>query len=191
MSDKIIIDKSDLVRIADTVRLKTGSSDPLSLHDIFTSLEDNLYLIVDEAGNELYGTFVNQQILTDATADDIRLGKTAVTESGLITGEKEIPSYHTTEGIQVIMAGNDCNIKLPNKYDYTKMQAIICAYNTSLSDSVAAEKVCINDNVYAVGSTTVLSTVSIDSNNQTINLGIKNEGNSLLIIRYFSYKEEN
>lgn len=189
MIDKIIIDKSDLVRIADSIRAQTGDEQLMSLNQIFAQLEDTLYILEDEAGNQLYTTLTEQKVVADATADDIRMGKSAVTESGIVVGEKEIPSYHTTEGIQVIPAGGDCNILLPDKYDYTKMQAIICAYNTSITDSVAAEKVCINDNIYAVGNTEVLAAVSIDAENAAIKLGVKNEGDSLCIIRYFTYKE--
>ena len=192
MGDKIIIDKEDLIRIADTVRLKKGSTELLSLFDIFASLEDNLYLIVDEAGNELFATFTEQPILTDATANDIRLGKTAVTENGLVEGEKEIPAYHTTEGVEIIQAGKEFRILIreSDRYNYTKMQAIICPYNKSLANSVSAEKVCINNNVYVVGDTTSLSTVTLDHDNKEIVLGITNDTDNIFLIRYFTYKEE-
>ena len=192
MGDKIIIDKDDLIRIADTVRLKKGSTELLSLYDIFASLEDNLYLIVDEAGNEVFATFTEQEILTDATANDIRIGKTAVTESGLVTGEKDIPAYHTTEGVELITVGSEFKIRIRtnDRYNYTKMQAILCPFNTSVDNSVAANKVCINDNVYAVGDTTSLAVVSLDHDNKEINFGITNDTDKIFIIRYFTYKEE-
>ena len=192
MGDKIIIDKDDLVRIADTVRLKTSSTEKLSLYEIFSSLEDNLYLIVDEHGNQLLATYMEQDEITSATPNDIRIGKTAVTENGLIEGTKEIPAYHVTEGIQMIQAGKEFRIRIKNKdrYNYTKMQAIICPYNASLANSVSAEKVCINDNIYVVGDTTSIAEVTLDHDNQEIVFGITNETNNIFVIRYFSYKEE-
>ena len=188
MGDKIIIDKDDLVRIADTVRLRTGSSNQLSIYDIFASLEDSLFLIIDEDGNELYATFTEQGTLADATANDIRLGKTAVTDSGLIEGEKIIPAYFVTEGAKYIPSGSEFTIQIEN-YAYTKLQAIICAFNSTIANSVLSEKVSINGSVYNVNSTEVLSTVSIDENNKTINLGLVNTGDAPRILRYFTYKE--
>ena len=94
----------------------------------------------------------------DATANDIRLGKVAATESGVTTGTKDIPAYHTTEGVEKIPAGSALTIPMfSDKCQYTKLQALICTFNTLVSDSVATEKVSIDGKVYNVGSTTVLS----------------------------------
>lgn len=93
MGDKVIMDKEVFVRIADIIRFKQDHENLLSLFDILGSLEDNLYVFVDEAGNELYGTLVGQKVIADATAEDIRLGKTAITENGLIKGTKEMLAY--------------------------------------------------------------------------------------------------
>ena len=156
-----------------------------------TATDDTgLYILEDESGARLYAVLVDEETVVDATANDIRLGVTAVTEDGITEGTKEIPAYHTTEGVQGVPAGGEAVIKILGRYDYTKMQAILCLFNTSLANSVAADKVCINDNVYAVSSTDVLSSVTIDHENSTIKLGIVNESDKPLVIRYFSYKEE-
>lgn len=164
-----------------------------SWREYTTSSEDpegTLYLLEDESGNQLYATFVTEEVTVTATPNDIRDGVTAVTEDGLVVGEKEIPAYHTTEGTRVIPAGSKIAITIKDRYAYTKLQAIVCAFNTSLASSVAAEKVAINDSVYPVGSTEILAVVSIDPSNESIDLGITNESEKPCIVRFFSYKEE-
>jgi hypothetical protein len=103
-----------------------------------------------------------------------------------------IPAYHTYQGVVVITAGSKLEIRVPsdlNLYDYTKLQTIICSFNTNLSDSVAADKVSIDDNVYNVQSTNILSTISKIDQTKTIDFGITNESENMLIIRFFMYKE--
>lgn len=126
-----------------------------------------------------------------ATSNDIRLGTTAVTSEGLIEGTKEIPGCETVEGQTLIMPGKALEIYLPTKdrYDYTALQCIVCAYNTSIDDSVAAQKIAVEDAVYPVNSTDAVSTVTKDATAKTIKLGLTNEGTTPLVIRYFTYKE--
>lgn len=76
-----------------------------------------------------------------------------------------------------------------DKYDYTKLQVVVCSYNTSLLDSVSAEKVVINDCLYNVGSTVAISNVSKNADTKTINLGITNSSSDTIVLRYFTYKE--
>ena len=161
----------------------TSSADPVG----------TLYILEDDSGEQVYGTPVGDEIVpVTGTANDVREGVTVVTEEGIITGEKEIPAYHTTEGITVIPAGGACNIWIPdaNRYDYTKLQAIICHFGGSVADSVAADKVSINNNVYLAGETIPIATVTVDHDAKEIVLGIVNEDTLPLVIRYFSYKEE-
>lgn len=145
-------------------------------------------IIEDEAGNELVGVVVGKNVIFDATANDIRAGKVAATQNGVTTGEKEIPSYNTTEGYKVITNGSKFLITIPD-FDYTKLQAVICSFNTDLINSVSTEKVVINDNVYPVQNATAESTVIVDKENQRIDLGITNTSGAIAILRYFSYKE--
>ena len=148
-------------------------------------------MLVDENGNEITGIVVDQEVIFDATDNDVRLGSVYAGDSGVSIGTKVIPAYHTTEGYKFITSGSDFVIQIVQneKYDFTKFQAIICPYSTSIADSVAAEKVVINDGVYIVNSTELIATVTKDSETQSINLGIKNESSSIYLIRYFTYKE--
>ena len=149
-------------------------------------------ILQDEDGREYPATLVDKEQVFTASKNDIRQGKTAVTEDGLIEGDKVIPAYHTTEGYALALAGSEVKLMIPDgRYDYTKLQVIICPFNTSLDKSVGAEKISIDDGVYNVKSTELLSKVTVNHDEENINLGISNDSNSIWVIRYFTYKEEN
>lgn len=153
--------------------------------------DTNMYILVDESGTEYPAVVVDEETIFDATANDIREGKVAATEDGVIVGTKEIPAYITTEGTQLIRAGSPMIINPgERKYDYTKLLATICAYNTTLANSVAVYKTCISGNVYNVSSTEVISKITIDHEAKNINLGLINDGTGRMVIRYITYKEE-
>lgn len=147
------------------------------------------FVIKDENGNEAVAVMVEEETEFTATANDIREGVIAATDSGVTEGTKFIPSYNTWEGYQIALAGKEIKITGIMDCDYTKLQVLICAFNTSASKSVATEKVSINSRVYEVNSSVELSTVTVDKDSSTINLGVTNESNGLLVIRYFMYKE--
>ena len=146
-------------------------------------------ILIDEDGNEITGVIVGQETVFTAGDNDVREGFVYAGDSGMSTGTKDIPAYHTSEGYKLIPAGSDVKITGAADYDYTKLQVLICTFNTEASDSVATEKVSINGNVYAANSSEIISTVTIDSENKTINLGFTNNGKTSLIVRYFMYKE--
>lgn len=149
-----------------------------------------VYMIVTEDGEEFAQLTTQEEVELTATANDIRLGTTAVTENGVITGEKDIPSYHTVQGVSFIGANTAFLMKFyDNKYDYTKLQAMTAPFNESLTKSVAVDRVVIEDSVYLPGSTEPISTVTKDDENKSINFGIMN-GDSPSVIRYFTYREE-
>lgn len=150
------------------------------------------YIFVDENGNEIAGSLVSQETVFDAEENDVREGKVFASELGVKTGTKVIPSYNTSEGYSIITPNSEFTIKSLTELDrhnYTKLQAIICPYAGSIADSVAAEKVVIDDGVYVVNSTDALATVIKDDINKHINLGITNESANLYVLRYFTYKE--
>lgn len=149
------------------------------------------YILVDEDGNEVPAVLVDRETVFTATANDIRKGAVAATGDGVTVGTKEIPAYITAEGAVVIPVGSVFAIPMvADKCEYTKLQALICDFNTSFSDSVATTKVSINNSVYNVNSTEVLSSVTSNTDNGVIDLGISNDGSNICILRYFTYKEE-
>ena len=155
-------------------------------------LTPKTYIFVTEDGQEMPGVLVGSEMILTATANDIRKDSVAVTDTGVTTGTKVIPAYHTTEGYRAIPNGSEYSIPFYDDLgycEYTKLMVIICSYNTSIANSVSAEKVVINDNVYAVNSTSSLSTVTVNATDKKIFLGITNDSGSPVILRYFTYKE--
>lgn len=149
------------------------------------------YILEMEDGTEIPAVLTSKEVVFTATPNDIRVGKVAASGNGVTVGEKIIPSYHTTETYRYIPVGSEFVIPLSDmdKYDYTKLQVIICKYNTTFEDSVLSQKVAIYDKVYNIGSDEVISTVVKDSNTKSINLGIKNDSDYPCLIRCFTYKE--
>lgn len=151
------------------------------------------YVLVDESGNEYPAVLLDEGVELTATENDIRQGKIAVTDKGITTGEKVIPSYHTSEGYRIIPVGDTVTIpnlnSLVDSYDYTRLQAMICNFNTDIEKSVLTEKVVIDNNVYNVLSTEVFSEVLKNHDDKTVELGITNNSNTIWILRFFMYKE--
>lgn len=193
---KYVIDGETLQGLADALRGVTGETRSYTptemIEAVTTIMETGTFILVDAAGNEIPAVFVENETAFTATANDIRLGMTAVTDAGVTEGTKDIPAYHTTEGVVAVPVGGEFAIAIPkaDRYDFTKLQAIICQFNSSLANSVSAEKVAIENNVYEVGTTTSLSAIEVDHDSKTIKFGIKNNGPKLCVIRYFTYKEE-
>lgn len=151
------------------------------------------FMLEAEDGSMIAGVLAESDTTITADANDIREGKTAILDSGLITGKKVIPTYHTTEGIVIVPAGSTVKITDLNQeldlYDYSKLQAILCDFNSNFSDSVASRAVAINGNVYASLSTIALAEITLNHEEKSINFGIKNETGKPQILRYFTYKE--
>lgn len=192
---KAFIEK--LKAIGDAIRDRTGTTDEMTLDEMAEAIKSmeiaddgtNAYILVDENGYEVPAVLVDEPVMLTANATtDIRKGMTAVTDEGVVTGEKEIPSYNTSEGFKGIPNGSKFILPLPN-YEYTKLQAIICPFNTSMSNSVSAERVALNDSVYPVLSTIADSKIIVDGENKRIDFGLTNTSGEMYLIRYFTYKE--
>lgn len=187
-----VIEESTLKGLADAIRSVNGESRTYTatemIEAVTTIMESVTYILADENGKEVPAVFVESETIFTANANDIRLGKVAATASGVTEGTKEIPAYYVAEGYRLVTAGSLFAISV-DEWDYTKLQVIICPFNTSLANSVAAEKVVIEDSVYNSGSTDAVSTVIKDTANERIDLGITNNTENRYLIRYFMYKE--
>lgn len=149
-------------------------------------------ILEDENGNEIMGVVTeNAVVLTADAKRDIRQGKIAVTDAGIVEGGKIIPSYFTSHGAKKIAAGGKFTIRLTtlDTYDYTVFHGMICAWNTSLSNSVATDRVVILDKVYPVQSTEAIANVTKDDASKSVVLGITNNTDTAFVIRYITYKE--
>lgn len=153
--------------------------------------DTQMYILQDEDGTEYPAVLVDEETVFDATANDIREGKVAATDDGVITGTKDIPSYYTSEGYRLITNGSVVETGRLTYYDFTKLQAIICPFARTVAASVSAEKVAIGENVYPVNSTDAIATVTKDNSGNKINFGFTNDSGSIRVLRYFAYKEEN
>lgn len=185
--------KEVLKGIADNLRTARGTTDKIAFNDLVEmsaglEVPPEMYLLVDENGNEIVAALVDEEVTLTATANDVRKGTTVITDEGIIEGTKEIPAYVTAQGWRVVSAGGIFELAHTD-YDYTKLQALFCMFNTNLDDSVSTDKVVINDAVYSVSSTEALSTVTKDHDIGRILFGITNESDKRYLIRYFMYKE--
>lgn len=190
-----LIDK--IKAIADAIRDRTGETAPMTLDEMAESIENmtgdggpmRTFILVDEDGHEMQAFLTEEEVELNATPNDIRIGMTAVTDAGVTVGEMEIPAYHTSEGYVLVPSGSDVKIPPTKNCDYTKLQALICAFNTSPSNSVATEKVCINNSVYLVNSTDAIAEVTVDTTAKIIDLGVINDSGKPQFLRFFMYKE--
>lgn len=81
-----------ITAIANAIRRKTGSNDPMTLDQMAIEIEEldvempQVFILEDDYGNELTAVRVGHDAIVNATADDIRAGKTAVTNDGIVEG---------------------------------------------------------------------------------------------------------
>lgn len=150
------------------------------------------YIITDSDGNELTGVYVESETIFTATDNDVREGFVYAGDGGVSTGSKNIPAYHTMKASKLILPNMSYSITLADYdlYDYTKFQCVIAIRNTSISDSVAVNRVAIEDSVYEVNSSEVLSTITKNSDTKSIDFNITNDTEDIYVIHYFTYKEE-
>lgn len=192
---KYIIDSETLDGLADAIRSVTGTTRKFTPQEMIEEVKDILnattFVLVDKDGNEYPAVYVDSDTIVTATPNDIRKGTTAITSEGLVVGEKEIPTYRAVEGVVSTRPGNKLSINLySDMCEYTTIQIMVCDFNTSTDDSVAVRKVAINDSVYNVESTEILSTLTVDSTLQSIQLGLINDTDKNAVIRYMIIKED-
>lgn len=187
--------KAKLTAIADSIRDRTGDPDKMTLDEMSAEIDympagddGEAYILVDENGNEIPAVLTEEEVDLTATANDIRIGTIAVTDDGVIEGTKEIPAYHTYDGIRGVPKGD--LLAVPHAdYDYTEFQGIVCLYNTEPDNSVAATMVAINNGVYAVNSADLLSELIKDDSLRRVSFGMTNDTGKNCFIRYIMYKE--
>ena len=87
---KYIIDKETLDCLGNAIRDVNGETKlykPSEMIDAVSNIMDSAtYILTDIAGNEYFAVYTDSEIVLTATANDIRQGKVAVTDSGLTTG---------------------------------------------------------------------------------------------------------
>lgn len=151
----------------------------------------NTIQIENSDGSTLFAVVTGEETILTATADDIKIGKVAATDGGIVEGS-DTKTYRTTQGSYAIRPGKSFSIPLSqyDKYDYTKFQAVISEFNTNFTNSVQSDKVSLNDAVYSVNSLTKLSDVTKNISEKSIDLNIINDTTKDYVIHYMTYKEE-
>lgn len=145
------------------------------------------FILVDDAGNELVGVVTDSAQVFDATDNDVREGKTYVSDNGASTGTKNIPSYHTRYGYKIVLSGRELKITVP-EFDFSNLFVTITTYNTSAHDSLSTTYVAIDGGMYEVGNGNKISDITVDTANEQINLGMTVTEKS--VIRYLVTREE-
>ena len=145
------------------------------------------FILEDEAGTQFMAVCVGEETVFTATDNDVREGLVYASDKGVSTGTKIIPVYYAGYGEKIVLANREVTITTP-EYDYDSLMVIISTYNTSLSQSFVSTYVSVYDAIYMVGSNTKVADITIDTENEKVNLGITASEKSVL--RYFVIKEE-
>lgn len=148
-------------------------------------------ILMDESGNEFTGVVTDSVQVFSATTDDIKIGKIAATDDGIVEGT-DTRTYRTTQGSFLISPSQNFTIPLDkyDQYNYTKFQCIISKFNTSFDDSVETDKIVINDSVYRANSTNAISQVTKNNDTKSVDLNIANDTQDTYVIHYMTYKGE-
>lgn len=149
------------------------------------------FILVDESGNEITGVVTENIQAFDAKPKDVRINKTFVSDDGVSVGENTI-TYRTEQGSWMIMPDEDFILPLSeyNKYNYTGLQCMFAPFNTNIDDSIAIDKIVLNNSVFEVNSTKKISSVTKDELTKSINFNIKNISENPYFIYYFTYCQE-
>lgn len=145
------------------------------------------FTIVDENGVEVTGVIVDQEVIFDATDNDVREGFVYASDSGVSIGTKIIPIYYARYGCKIAQANTNVVIDVP-EYDYDSFIVVISTFNKNISNSITSTFNSIDDSVYAVGSNVKVSDILIDVENEQIDLGLTVTEKS--VVRYFVIIEE-
>lgn len=146
--------------------------------------------ILSDDGVDLMGVVVDQETVLTAKPSDIRVGKKAVTDNGVIEGTNTI-NYRTYTASRVILPGESFSIQLDayNQYDYTKFQGIIVLFSSDYSTNVNTMGITVNDNVFSIETSEKLSDITKNTNTKSIDFNITNSTENIYEVFYFTYRE--
>lgn len=148
-------------------------------------------ILEDENGNEVVGIVTESPVILTARPSDIKIGKTAAIDSGVVEGENTI-NYRTEVSNRLILPGEDFSIPLYdyNQYDYTKFQCIIVVFDSDYNTNVELLGVSINDSIFSAETSEKVSDITKNHNTKSIDLNLTNTTDKIYSIRYFTYHEE-
>lgn len=147
-----------------------------------------VYTVTLDGENEVFAQLYGEEkVQLTATPNDIREGSVAITETGVITGEKFIPSYISAHGAKLTPANKPVTL---SSYEsiYDQIMVTLAPFESSINESVAIRYVSIGDSIYDVTTGSKVSDIKKDIANEQIVLGITPTEKSVL--RYFVLREE-
>lgn len=158
------------------------------LIDTLENPDEVTYCVTVDGENKKYAQlYRSEKVTLTATANDIRIDTSAITDTGYTEGTKDIPVYHSRYGKKILLSGKEAVISNP-EYDYKELMASIATYNSSTTDSVSVQYSSVDNALYEAKTTTKVSDITKDSTNLQINLGTTVSEKSVL--RYFVTREE-
>ena len=189
---QILVDEKQAIKQA----LENQGKEPTDKIVQYAGLIDELenpdkvvYLFTPDGGETtVYAQLVGEEkVDLNATPNDIRIGTKAVTNSGVVDGDKDIPAYYCRYGSKLVFAESEIVIDIP-EYDFKSLMISIASYNTKISDSISVNFVSVGTEMYEAKATTKLADITVDTTNERINVGITASEKS--VVRYFVIKEE-
>lgn len=147
------------------------------------------YVLTNADGTQkVYAQLSSKEPVTlTAGANDIRLNTSAITNDGYTEGTKDIPAYFATYGRKFVLADNEVTLTSP-EFNYKNIMVTIAPFNSSVDESVEVNYASIDDSMYEANSTTKVSDITVDLENETIHFGIT--VSELSVLRYFVVREE-
>lgn len=134
-----------------------------------------------EDGTVLEGVVTDDAPVVDATAQDIRYGKTAITEYGVTVGKYK--AQRAMSSSLLVKPGDACVIQFDDDmYDYAAFQCAITA-------SGAIKYASINNKIVSVDGAEI-STITKDVNTKSINLNFTNDSEDTYEILYTTYRDD-
>lgn len=146
MSNYYIIEETTLQNLANAIRRINGETrmyTPDEMIQAVTNIMDSVtFLLVDEYGAQYPAIFVESKTIFDATPDDISLGKTAASDSGIIIGTGNMsPDAEDNAFILVDEAGNELSAVM------TEEEVDL----TAEANDIRAGKIAVTDDGVIVG----------------------------------------
>ena len=146
----------------------------------------NVVQLVCEDGTVLEGIVAAERPNIDATAKDIRRGKTAITQYGVTEGEADMAGLMSSSCD--VTSGEPLSIYLPdnNRYNYTTFQCVVVLQR----DNAVIKYFSINDAVYSVETATKVSDITKNADTKSIDFNIVNESEDIYTIIYVVNRDD-
>ena len=145
--------------------------------------------LVNENGEEITAVVIGKDFVFDATAEDVKEGKTFASDLGVDVGVNE-HMYNAQHGTCLIYPGDAFTVPLGenDEYDYAAFQAIVTMLDMSSENIMFTDKIVLNNVVYSVASGEKVSDVTKNHAKKSVDFNIVNDTGSVYVIHYITYK---